>query len=131
MSVKLTVTKQEELRCCKMAYTREGVVIMDFMDDVLLQVQDIEDMAACIQRLTGGRKCAVLVLTGSRNDITKEAREHELSNYDLSLADGIVVKNLPTRIMTRFYLKFNPPKHPYKIFAKEEEAIIWLMEFVN
>ncbi len=41
-------------------------------------------------------------------------------------ATAVVVDTLAYKLIANFYLKFNKPKRPYKVFSKEEEAIKWL-----
>lgn len=127
----LTEINKVELPFGSIAYTVEGIVVIDFNDDIELQIEDTETIASTVISLTGKRLSPTLILTGERNSITPEARDHELRKYNLSLADAIVVTSLPTRIMTMFFIKFNPPNHPYKIFADKEQAIQWLHTFVK
>lgn len=127
----LTELNKVNLPFGSIAYTKEGIVVIDFNDDIELQIEDTETIANAVISLTGKKLSPTLILTGERNSITPEARDHELKKFNLSLADAIVVTSLPTRIMTMFFIKFNPPNHPYKIFGDKEQAIQWLHSFVS
>lgn len=62
--------------------------------------------------------------------ITKEARDNALSLEDKSplALSAILVKNLAHKLIADFYLKFNKPKRPYKVFKDFQEGINWLKE---
>lgn len=49
--------------------------------------------------------------------------------YEHTLADAIVVVGLLQRITADFYLKFNKPEVPTKIFRTEIKAREWLLKF--
>lgn len=41
---------------------------------------------------------------------------------------AIVVNNMPTRIIANFFVKFNRPQTPTKVFNDYNKAIEWLKE---
>lgn len=45
-----------------------------------------------------------------------------------TLTDAIVIRSLPQKIITDFYLKFDRPVRPTKVFNSLEKAIIWTSE---
>jgi hypothetical protein len=62
--------------------------------------------------------------------ITKEARDNALSLEDKSplAVSAILVKNLAHKLIADFYLKFNKPRRPYKVFKNFEEGVDWLLK---
>jgi hypothetical protein len=62
--------------------------------------------------------------------ITKEARENaiKLEEKSPSYASAAIANSLPYRLIANFYLKFNKPGIPFRLFRKEEEALEWLAE---
>lgn len=62
--------------------------------------------------------------------ITKEARDNALSLEEQSplAMSAIIVKNLAHKLIADFYLKFNKPRRPYKVFKDFQEGINWLKE---
>ncbi len=40
-----------------------------------------------------------------------------------------MISDLPQKIVGNFFLKFDKPARPTKIFTKEEEAVEWLKQF--
>jgi hypothetical protein len=45
-------------------------------------------------------------------------------------ADAYVATNFGHKLIGNFYLKFNKPGRPTKIFATKEEAVFWLKTFL-
>lgn len=62
--------------------------------------------------------------------VTKEARDNALSLEDKSplAVSAILVKNLAHKLIADFYLKFNKPRRPYKVFKNFEEGVDWLLK---
>lgn len=61
-------------------------------------------------------------------EITKEARENA-SNLETKapiIAGAIIAKTLAYKMIANFYIKFNKPKHPYKVFNDFNKAVEWL-----
>ena len=80
------------------------------------------------REITNNTLMPFLFLVGDNVTITKEARDNAVKIEDESMlaASAVVVDNLPYKLIANFYLKFNKPKRPYKVFSKEEDAIKWL-----
>ena len=56
-------------------------------------------------------------------EIRKWAANKEGNNYTLS--DAIVIGSLPQKIITDFYLKFDRPVKPTKVFYSLDKALEW------
>ncbi len=46
------------------------------------------------------------------------------------LADAFVIHSLPQKLVGNFYLKFNRPPKPTRLFTNQQEAIKWLHRFI-
>lgn len=75
----------------------------------------------------GGGKFFNIYQFGSFSDIEPEVREWAADNdgNHYTHSDAIVIESLSQKIITDFYLKFNRPKMPTKIFYSLEKAIEW------
>jgi hypothetical protein len=84
---------------------------------------------AAIKELCTGEGCHVILdFRNSTASFTDEARnwfacseEHSL----IRLSQAILVKPLAHKIVANFYINFNRPNCPVKIFEKEHRAIQW------
>ena len=79
----------------------------------------------------GGGKYYNIYQFNYLSDVEPEVREwaaSQIGNH-YTFCDAIVIKNWGQKIMTDFYLKFNKPKMPTKIFYSVEKAYDWIKEF--
>lgn len=83
-------------------------------------IQFIED--------NGGGKFYNIFHFDSFSDVDPEVREwtsdSEGNNY--TICDAIVIGSLSQKIMSDFYLRFNKPARPTKIFYSLEKATAWI-----
>lgn len=109
-----------------------------FIQDNVLHIIFKEGADVCIDCMKESKKARLLlqsnqkmkILVDSRGlfNITKEARAYaaEERHARLSIAMAIVSDSLPTRLLTNFYIKFNRPKTPTKMFTNKNKALEWL-----
>ncbi len=79
-----------------------------------------------------GKKFPVLLDTRQMFQVSKEANEYGASKEvsELSLAMAILTGNsMAARIIGNFFIKFNKPFIPTKLFKKEENAVKWLKNY--
>lgn len=41
------------------------------------------------------------------------------------ICNAVIVTNLAHKLIANFYLKFNKPNYPFKVFSKMEDAVKW------
>lgn len=75
----------------------------------------------------GGGKFHNVYQFSSFSDIEPEVREWAADDNGnhYTLSDAIVIESLSQKIITDFYLKFNRPKMPTKIFYSLDKAVDW------
>mgnify|MGYP005992613613 CR=1 FL=1 len=84
------------------------------------------------KKLQNGRKFPVLIDMRLAFGVSVEAREYSARDEttELYLAMAILSgKSLPARMMGNFFIKFNKPNIPLKLFSSEGKAIEWLKSF--
>lgn len=77
---------------------------------------------------TGGKPYKALLVPEPGANVTPEMREY-LANSDRAtqvIADAMVISNFPHRLLADFYLRFNHPTLPTRLFSTEEAARAWL-----
>ncbi len=79
----------------------------------------------------GGGRYLNLIEAGTKTEVEDSMRSSSASGGQNmhTIADAIVVKNLSQRIIANFYLRFNKPVKPTRIFSESESAAFWLMSF--
>lgn len=116
-----------ETRVCTILQREDGIVTMRFKDDVEIGKSDIDEMINTRGELSPG-KVKILIVTGIRASITKEARQYnkEAHREANTQAEALVVRSLPTRIAVNFYYRIRRTSYPVKIFRDEVSALKWL-----
>ena len=78
--------------------------------------------------LFGSERYAVLVTTSNFNAISEKARELSASAEFVRNTKGkaLLVHNSATKLVGNFYLNFNKPKLPTRLFTDRRKALAWL-----
>lgn len=78
----------------------------------------------------GGGKFYNIFHFDSFNDITEELREWAASPLEnkYTHCDALVLSNLGQKILADFYIRYNKPVKPTKVFYSVEKALDWIFE---
>lgn len=116
----------------KFEITRLTKTIIKFkvFDGIHLTLQDGEKIHQVMVELSKGDPYAVLMDASNFFSSTDQIRELLASKEIVGLryAAAGVVKLLSVRLMGQFFINFNKPASPTKIFNTEEKALNWLKE---
>lgn len=104
------------------------IVYVTFKDDCNLDITLQMRLLDYYRDITGGKLMHFMFFAAENVSLSKEARDNAVKIEDQSMlgATAVVVDTLAYKLIANFYLKFNKPKRPYKVFSKEDEAITWL-----
>ncbi len=109
--------------------SQEGVLYVELFPGNEISIEDSIEHAEASQKLTNGAiHCAFIKALGNI-DISSEARKHG-SNPEIQqnlIAQAVLVNSLATRIAGNFYIRFNKPPKPTRIFTNPEDAKSWLL----
>lgn len=61
------------------------------------------------------------VLPGAREELRKNKKMNACRS-----AAAIIVNSLANRLIMQFFIQFNKPPYPYRVFENPEEAVTWL-----
>lgn len=108
----------------------DNIIQLQFKDGFSGEVEDAINIVNTIKKLGNGIKYPLLVIYADDNLFSKETREYTASNEVSKFikADALVMKNLAIKIIGNFYLKFNKPTRPTRVFVDAETAVQWLKE---
>lgn len=117
-------------RTAKISYNEaEGVVTIELYPGNEISLEDSKEHNEATQQLTqGALHCAFIKALGNI-DISSEARKFG-SNPDIQqnlIAQAVLVNSLATRIAGNFYIRFNKPPKPTRIFTNADDAKSWLL----
>lgn len=106
-----------------------SIVRLEIFDDVLVSLHECRVLNNAIGEINNNQLSRVLMVPNENTNFTSEAREFSASEEGLkfTIADALISKNLAHKILINFYLKFNKPPKPSRVFENEEEAMEWLL----
>lgn len=107
----------------------QGYVRVLFLDNVVLDVALQYKLVENYKILCQNKKFPFLFEAMENVTVTKEARDNSIKLEDEApvLKTAVVANTLPYRMIANFYLKFNKPKKPFRLFATKKEALKWLL----
>lgn len=127
--MKVAVNKTEVVRTKKavISFNNQGLLKVVLADYDEITLDDVVEQRKIAAELTGNQPHVVLAIAGRRTSATKEAREYSSKNIpEGRLAEAVLIKSLPVRLMGKFYININKPAVPTNMFNSEKEAIVWL-----
>lgn len=111
----------------------DGIIELYTKEDAHLSEEDVRENAETFGILSKGKKAPILIFGGEFSNISKEARDFMATEASLkySLCEAFVLEYLPHKILISFYIKFNKPLVPTKVFKNKEKAIEWIRELIS
>lgn len=106
----------------------DEILFVRMKEGVSLGQTEMEQLLNNAVELTAPNKYFAIIDTTAPYDSTPEARnfyaESDFSKY--RYADAFIVNSLPMRLLVNFFITFNKPKIPSKMFNSEESALAWI-----
>lgn len=106
----------------------DGIVQVNFGENIDIDLKEAVEIVDAIGEITEGKKAPILNVAGKSTSATSAAREYSATPFGLkyTLADAYVVTNLAQKILGNFYVGFNKPLIPTRVFDDVEKATEWL-----
>ena len=106
----------------------DEILFVKMKEGINLGQAEMETLLKQAVEFTNPNKYFAIVDTTAPYDSTLESRnfyaESDYSKY--RYADAFIVNSLPMRLLVNFFIAFNKPKIPSKMFNNEESAIEWI-----
>lgn len=104
------------------------VLFVKMKEGVNLGQLEMEELLKQAVEFTAPDKYFAVIDTTAPYDSTVEARNfYAESDYSKHrYADAFIVNSLPMRLLVNFFISFNKPKIPSKMFNNEESALMWV-----
>lgn len=124
----LHIVKELDFKEVNISLKSNNIMYVTFKDDCVLDIDLQMKLLDSYNKITEGKLTRFIFLANENVTITKEARDNAILIEDISPlgASAIIVTNLAYKLIANFYLKFNKPKRPYKVFDNEQAAVEWL-----
>lgn len=109
----------------------EGVLIIVHKPLATQELKDALENIALIKQLLQGKPRPILADMSAVKSMTREAREEYARAGDDSAATaiGMITRSPMGRIVANFFLTFNKPAVPTRLFSNYVAAKKWLMTF--
>ena len=104
------------------------IIYVLFKDNCALDIDLQMSLLDHYNDIAGNKLMPFIFMAAENVSITKEARDNATKIEDISMigSSAVIVTTLPYKLIANFYLRFNKPKRPFKVFSNEEDAVKWL-----
>ena len=110
----------------------DQLVLVKLIKDNEIKLEDVKEQVNASLKLTNGKDFAVVIDGGLTLDVDDKAMtfasKYENDNWK---AFAIVVRSLSERLFANYYLMFQKPVRPTKVFTSPARAEKWLSQFVK
>ena len=132
MPEQITILKKVELRASILSLRSDGIMQTDLKAVDEFTVEDILDNADALQNIGKGQKFANLIII--KNFITVDRETRKLAATEITgkyaIAEALVVNSTALKLLVNFYIAFNKPNRPTRMFDSEDKAVAWLKTFL-
>jgi len=110
----------------------DGILELHASDNHVYSIPDVRANVEAFGKLTHYKKAPVLIIGGSFSSLDNKTRSFMASEESLkySSAEAFLITSLPQKILINFYIQFDKPLIPTKLFTNREKAEQWLKEFL-
>jgi hypothetical protein len=109
-----------------------GILTIYIHNNAFVQTEHIKEMLKIHGELTQGKRCPCIMVLGEYANVSANGRKFLASEdaVQFSSCEAFVVKSLAQKILGNFYLKFDKPNIPSRLFNNFEDAYNWAETFV-
>lgn len=109
----------------------EGILRIKVIEGAHIDLPSLKEDGAVNMALTNNKKALALYDSRAFFTIEPEAREYLRSGIvdPTRIATAVLTDRLATRLLVNFFVRFNKPKTPMKMFTCEIQALKWLKGF--
>jgi hypothetical protein len=124
----IQIVRELDFRSFNITLKSNGIVYVLFKDNCLINIELQNKLLHLYNDITGGKLMPFIFLAAENVSVTKEAKENAIFIEDQSMAgaSAVVANTLAYKLIANFYLTFNKPKRPYRVFRNEQDAVNWL-----
>ena len=130
MTDTVKILEEKKFKALSMYLREDGIMNTVFEDNILITMEDTAGALNWVESL-GAEKYLNLFEGGYNTDFDAFVREYASSAEEnkYTIADAIVTSTMSLNMVAKFYIQFNKPHMPTKVFKSRDEAIQWLLSF--
>lgn len=128
--IEFRVEQEKDFKNITMRLYENDIMNIVFKSDTYIDISDIEEVMNWVQSVGSGRMFVNLMEGAYNTDLAPEVRAFSASNdnNNYTIADALLISSQAHKLVTNFYIKFNKPVKPTKVFTDKNKAIEWLLE---
>lgn len=110
----------------------DGIVEVEIKDNAYIELADALKQEEYLKsEKSSYLPLKLLIVAGEGASVSKEVRDfaNQPEATSIILAEAIVVKSYPQKIMANFIKNFYKTPMPIKTFSDKESAVSWLLNF--
>lgn len=110
-----------------------GILVQSYNDNAELTLDDALEDFALYSHLNRSVRRPVLVDIRNIRSVERKARAYYSSKEATKYltAAALLIGNPVSRIIGNFYLGLNKTAFPFRLFTRQEEAIVWLKSYLT
>lgn len=112
-------------------FYEEDVLNIIFKDGADVSLEDARANLKARKEIQKEEKVKVFSDVSNVWQVSEQARKFFASSKvtDLNIAMALLTNSLTGKLLTNFFIKFNKPTTPTKMFNSKEKALAWLATF--
>jgi hypothetical protein len=112
-------------------FDAEGILRIKVIEGAHMDLASLIEDGEVNMQLTNNQPALALYDSRGFFTIEPEAREYLRSGIldPTRIATAVVIDRLATKLLVNFFIRFNKPKTPMKMFTCEVQALKWLRSF--
>lgn len=128
MANAIKITKEINLPEASISLREDGIVHVHYHENVLIDIPLQLKMLEEFNEITRSKLTPFIFTASDGVQVTLEARDNAIKSEENTPCYGtaVIVTNTAYNLIANFYLKFNKPKRPYRVFSNKEAAVKWL-----
>lgn len=114
------------------SFQEKGIVRFQIEQTDEITLQDVKEYIEVVRNLGDGESFCNLIVMKNFVQVGEDARKYaacEESNI-YTIADAFVINSIALKLVGNFYIRYNKPVKPTRIFNNEGDALIWLRTFL-
>lgn len=124
--------EKKDLETCVLEIDDSNIIELYIKPGQTIETEKIRDIFDTIHKEFSSAR-GLLVTAGDKATLSPEARELVSSEgiTDQIVADAIVTEHYVHQMSSNFFVRYNKPKRPTKIFRTDKEARDWLRDQIE
>ncbi len=120
-----------ELEKATLTFEENQIVHLNIKAGQVIELDEVKQIFITINNAASEKKFRLLVTADENAALSPEARSFASSDAssDNIVADAVLVKHYSHEITANFFVRFNKPARPTRLFKRKPAAVDWLKTF--